>query len=258
MKNLRSSRTCGRRAGNKHRQGRAGKQRWQWCGTCGTRGPRRAQSQRQARGHDGDEPAGRRGRVRGPRCEHGQQEQQEGQRRDPVKGQRRGQHTAEQHPRGGQRHPCGPQDKAGREVVAQPVAGGAAVRSLEPAGGQRVDRVDEEVGAQPPPAAGPRGGVRGQRSAVEQHPAFTPSAPSTTTPALAPAPDSCTASSWAAPLNSSGDDDHAISGGMRLAARVAPSARPNGAYARTTGIASRQARVTTGARGPGFLMAPGH
>ena len=170
MKNLRSSRTCGRRAGNKHRQGRAGKQRWQWCGTCGTRGPRRAQSQRQARGHDADEPAGRRGRIRGPRREHGQQEQQEGQRRDPVKGQRRGQHTAEQHPRGGQRHPCGPQDKAGREVVAQPVAGGAAVRPLEPAGGQRVDRVDEEVGAQPPPAAGPRGGVRGQRSAVEQHP----------------------------------------------------------------------------------------
>jgi hypothetical protein len=58
--------------------------------------------------------------------------------------------------------------------------------------------------------------------------AFTTSAASTTTIRFAPVSSSCTATSWAAPPNNSGEDDQAIDGDTRVAARVAPSARPNG------------------------------
>ena len=96
----------------------------------------------------------------------------------------------------------------------------------------------------PPPAAGPRGGVRGQRSAVEQHPGIYDERAEHDDAHARARIEQLHRQQLGCAANSSGEDDQAISGGMWVAARVAPSARPNGAYARTTGIASRQARVT--------------
>ena len=46
--------------------------------------------------------------------------------------------------------------------------------------------------------------------------------------ALAPVSSSCTATSWAAPPNSSGEEDQPTSGGTRVPASVAPRVSPNG------------------------------